>query len=1196
MERLSSLDRVGLSRLVRAAKPHGQAVGVLVSLTIVMCRNLIFSGEFPGGWDVASITYPIAYFARIDSYFSLWEESGAGYVTPMSLFHLLSYVADVLGDPALVSRAVLVLTILAAALLMYLYTFAVTRRVLASLAAGIIFSTSPWLAANTAGGHGFLIIAYAVTPLLFLLLERGLEKATVLRVLSLGLLLSLLPSLRLDPVAYILPFVLLFAIWYVVKAGGLWKRVAINATRLLVPAVLLAGLASAYVWLPLLETGTAHATLRFGLEQIIGATPDFWSSLKGQGLIYSYLFWLGGTSYHTHQFLPPLVYGAVLLLCPALAFTQVRLRDDRRVSFFLLAAVLSVFLAKGPLPPLGEVYVFVWRYVPFVDRLHVPNRWLMITWLAYAFLAGLTLDSIYRASKRALQALSHHVLCRAAPGAAVALLLLGCTVGVSYVFTDGYQSSQTPEEELAPHRWLGENGEPGRFLGVPYEGNRWFTPGGWIELDLGFTGGMFSGRPSLDEPAFQGYASDFSEFIEELIHKRADTLAKIVGAYDVRYVVVQGYSSNARPRHYILYSDVSPITIVQAYQEHDYFGGLEGLRAVFEGPEPRYTMLVGPALERDLTFEDEGPRLWPLEPLRKSVVYDNAYWVPRAFVPQKRMLVVSGLDSLETIAEWEEFRFQDWDVRFASRTLDELGHEGLIEALRRSDLVLLSNSELLDLAMMIGDSTRADLANLAGDPEASWSLQTFPLYCTEQPGVLWTTDNHAQAMLPIDVEGSAEGQEYELWARVFYSQRASLIHFELDGREVGSLLPRAGDELGFRWEKVGVVQGLTAGRHKVSMTALATSEPFRTLVDEVALARTGAVDEAGELLASIIEESQTEVVSLRDVSSLWFSSTSSTELSRYEQFLLPLEHPEEVGVRRALYGGQAESPRFLAGGRFLVREGKPASGYTPLLQLEFEEPQDWLHSTYLHLDFKGVGSGEEVRLRIDFGDSGSAVYSFEDLSPQWGSVVIPLFDPAATEGTVRWDQVASLTIGVGTAEVQDGVGLGTIAVVRDSLSLEHLSGAVGMKTFLLSPTDPTPASVAELLSAPEDRPAQILESEQVSPWLRRFRIAAEAPYTLIVSNTYHPLWRVSVDGREIWPEPSYYFVSAYSIDEIGEYDLTLEFVGQRYQWYAFALSGLVYGAALAAVAFCLVRGWRKDQQAAEAPDARYDASGASDDC
>jgi hypothetical protein len=1172
-----SLDPEGRLRqnsVLVAARRHGPALAVLVALTIVMCRNLIFSREFPGGWDVVSITYPITYLAKTDSYFSLWEESGTGYVTPISLFHLLAFVADVLGDPALVSRAVLIFSVLAAGLFMYLYSFAVTKKILSSVAAGIVFCTSPWLAANTAGGHGFLIIAYALIPLLFLVLEKGLDRASLSRMLCLGLLVSVLPALRVDPLAYIPPFMLLFAIWWVAMAGRAWRGAATNALRLLLPAMILGAVLSAYVWLPLVRTGTAHASLHFELSQIANDTLRFWPTLKGQPLIYSYLFWLGGTSYDLHQFLPPLIYGAVLLLTPALAFAQVRLRDDRRVSFFLLAALVSVFLAKGPWAPLGEVYSWLWRYVPFVDQLHVPNRWLMLTWFAYAFLAGLTLDTVRRALTERLRTAGPRLLRGTVPAAVVVLLLVGCTVGVSYVFTDGYQTLRLPEEEVAPHRWLGENGGSGRFMVVPYDGNRAFVPAGWIQHDLGFTGGMFSGLPAFDETYFQGFAGDVFRYVGDLIRGRAETLAKILGAYDVEYVIAQGYPLSALPRYPLLYTDADPAVLKQDYGQHDYIAELNGLREVFQGPEPEYTLLAGEEYERDLTYNERGPELWPLEPERRSVVYENGYWTPRVFVPRKQMLVVGGLESLGTIAAFDEFTFQDWDVRFASRALDELGGEGLIGVLQSTDLLVLNNCELLDLAMMIGDSEVAEHDDAYIDLESLWTRGSSSLLLITGEEVLQARENRAQATLTVDLDRGLATQGYELWARVFYGPRASLIRFELDGREVGSLLPSARQDVGFVWERVGTAT-LEPGRHEVSVTALDMTGSFDTRLDEVALVRVGAVDEAMELLGSIIEETQVDVVSLQRESRLWRPSGSSTQLSRFDQWEIPLAHPEDAGVKRALYGGEADAPQFLNGRRFLVREGKPAAGYTPLLQLEFEEPQDWRHSTYLILDFKGLGSGEEVRVRITFGDdSGRAVYSFEDLSSKWQSVRIPLCDPATTEGSARWDQVSSLTVGMGGADVQEGVGLGTITVMEDRLSLESLGTGLGVRTFVLSSQRPAPATVAELLSAPGDAPGEILRLEQASPWLYHLRVAATAPYTLVFSNTYHPLWHALVDEQEISPQPSYYSANAYTIDKIGEYDLTLEFVGQRYQRSGFAVSALAYGASFAALAGCLLKRWR----------------------
>jgi hypothetical protein len=1169
--RLGSVSSEKLRGLVEAARVHGPSLALLTALTVVMCRNLIFSAEFPGGWDVASVSYPIAYFARIGSYFSLWEDSGTGYVTPITLFHLLAFVAHVLGDPALVARAVLVFAVLLAALLMYLYVFISTGRVLASLTAGIIFATSPHLVAHAACGHGFLVLAYALTPLLFLLLDRGLAQVTAARVLGLGLALSLLPALRMDPIAYVLPFVFLFALWHVIMAGRQWRAAATNALLLLTPAVTLAGLLSAYVWLPLLRTGTVHATMSFGLPLIAGNSLSLWPSLMGQSLIYSYLFWRGDTAYYTHQFLPPIVYAAVLMVAPGLAFAQARLREDRRVSFLLIAALVSVFLAKGPLPPLGEVYGFLWQYVPFINQLHVPNRWLMITWFAYAFLAGLTVDRTYRAIRQWLATLARPPLTQAASVAAVVALLLGCTVGVSYVFTDGYQTWQVPQEELAPHRWLGEYAGEGRFLDVPFEGERGFVSGGWLQHDLGVTGGMFGGRPSFDRPYVGGYVDDFFSCLEALADMKVQSLAKIIGAYDVRYVVTQGYSGNALTRQDLAYSDTAPSAVVQEYSEHEYFDGLAGLTKVFEGPEAKYTLLVGVSDERDLTQQARRSTLWPLEPERTAAVYENEYWLPRAFVAKNRMLVVGGPESLATLADWEGFSFQDWDIRFAGRTLNELGRQGLIEEVQGTDLLLLNNSELLDLTMMMTDSERVDLGAAARDPLTQWHLADSSSDFVEERSVLWTTVNHAQVRLPVDLDQVPTVDDSELWARVYYGTGTPVLHFEVDGKQAGSVLPRAGQEMGFVWQKVGTAR-LGSGPHEILVTALGTGGAFTARLDEVAIVGVGAIDEAMGLLAGIVGESDIPVVSLQDQRRVWTPSGASTDLSRFSQFDIALDNPKEAGVRRVLYGGQPEIPDFLSRGRFVVREADAEGGYTPLLQLEFEEPKDWREATYLSLDFKGVGRGDKVRLRIAFAGLGTAFYSFEDLSSQWEAISIPLFDPERTEGTMRWDQVSMLIVDTSGVDMAGGVGLGTIRMVQDSLSLDHLSSELGMRTLMRTPWNPTPAFAATLLSAPGDQPAEILSWVRVSPWEYRFRVVAAAPYDLVVSNTYDPLWRVILDGRELAPQPAYYIASAYAIDKVGEYDLILEFVGQRYQWFAFSLSGLTYaGSCFALVGFIALR-------------------------
>ena len=68
------------------------------------------------------------------------------------------------------------------------------------------------------------------------------------------------------------------------------------------------------------------------------------------------------------------------------------------------------------------------------------------------------------------------------------------------------------------------------------------------------------------------------------------------------------------------------------------------------------------------------------------------------------------------------------------------------------------------------------------------------------------------------------------------------------------------------------------------------------------------------------------------------------------------------------------------------------------------------------------------------------------------------------------------------------------------------------------------------------------------------------------------------------------------LDEVGECDLTLEFVRQRYQWFPFSLSGLAFGDTCVALAGCVVRKWRREQSTRRWVRAQDPMDGPDYDC
>jgi hypothetical protein len=56
---------------------------------------------------------------------------------------------------------------------------------------------------------------------------------------------------------------------------------------------------------------------------------------------------------------------------------------------------------------------------------------------------------------------------------------------------------------------------------------------------------------------------------------------------------------------------------------------------------------------------------------------------------------------------------------------------------------------------------------------------------------------------------------------------------------------------------------------------------------------------------------------------------------------------------------------------------------------------------------------------------------------------------------------------------------------------------------------------------------------------------SEPGYLLFVQS-YHPLWRCYIKGKEILPEKQFGFINGFYLSDTGEYRVSIEFLGQRY--------------------------------------------------
>lgn len=65
---------------------------------------------------------------------------------------------------------------------------------------------------------------------------------------------------------------------------------------------------------------------------------------------------------------------------------------------------------------------------------------------------------------------------------------------------------------------------------------------------------------------------------------------------------------------------------------------------------------------------------------------------------------------------------------------------------------------------------------------------------------------------------------------------------------------------------------------------------------------------------------------------------------------------------------------------------------------------------------------------------------------------------------------------------------------------------------------------------------------------------SKAPFTLIFSESYHPLWEAKIDNQTFQPIPVYSIINEFNIPRTGDFKMVVEFSPQRMFWPAFLVS------------------------------------------
>ena len=1124
-------------------KQHGLYLLLIIFTVIFQFRNfIIYYYDYPAGMDSLGPISVISFFSRYGRYFDIWNEVSVGYVTPIILYHLLAFINSIFNNPVLIIKSYIIILSIVSGIFMYYFTFSLTNNKLCGLVSTFVFLYNRWITVKISCGHYMHATSYLILPILFYFLNKYLRNKNDRYLIVLALIFSLILTLRWDPIVYVVPFVIIYLVFsipmYKVSIKFLLRSILITLILFLVTSM--------YLWLPILIIKTSYATLTYSLGQIEKFSLDLYPTILGHPRELSYEFWIGHTDWNTHPFLSLWQYYLSMSLIPILALIAVILRKGSwETLLFISEVVVSLFLAKGPHPPFGEIYGLLIQTFSVFKLIHVPNRFLMITWFFYSLLVGLALSSIYQILKRKFSKVSLTFLFSSL---VVLILLIGILLPNFFILTHGYLTWKPPNKELEPYKFLANKSSDGRIITVPYAQPYMFNQYGWMEQDIGWISYMYSGKSVLCSlPDFRTFLSDFNNYIKNIIkNNKTNKLSKILGIYDVKYIVLQGYPQLIPDR--ILKN-------VLTYYQHNFFEKQLGLIKIYKSSDQNYYSLkVGDSWAGVLAPKLEPPKLHTILIKREPKIYENQYWIPRIFSPSGTILVVGGLDTFLKFAEIDSFNFSDWNLLFADHIVENLGKEELIKQVKKSNYIAFVNSEPLDLAMLLANVTWIKVKNFEKDSKG-WHEDDQPIiegYFVYYRDVISTKEKGAKAIYKIKID---EDFTYEIWIRTFLHNKGGKLKIIIDKKPIGEIDAYNPQKLGFKWIKVGEIK-LNRGTHIIEILNI----NGENMLNGIIIAKQGEIKHALSYTKQLMRNKS---IYLLDIEKLKKIDIDPVKYLKEEvifddywvtKYFWSSSFPENIKIRDS-------NNNKVSGVTSLRIDITPRPEPGEVASKRFYELQDWSGIRYISFWFKGTGKGEEFNLWIYFNNSKwpnpDAVRfgPFYDNSKEWRRIVIPVDKPAAKYGKIMWNKVSRIVLAIPDKNFKGTIYLDRFSIYRGNIDRTKLEKELNAKVLLFRDSKPIGSYIIQPKSKSN---VTYIEFKKINPSKWIVKVNSTGPYTLVFSNTYHKMWKAYVNGKEYNSIPSYYFINSFQINETGEHEVVIEFIGQRIQEISLIISGLAH--------------------------------------
>jgi len=1101
-------------------QPHVLPVCLLCALVLWLCRRLLFYPGLPAGIDFLPFIARVSTLASCP--FSVWRPLSLGYPLPFYLDNAVALFARMVGDPVLTVKLVVFFLLCLAGIGMYILCQHFFFNRFASFCAAYVFVVNQAIFANIASGEVTILFFYAFSPIIFLLFDKLISEPIASRAVSFSIIFAVVVWLgRLEPLFY---YVLLLGLYVLFKISKPRLIQMCKFAGLVLLVFLLIGAPNFALLIKAPPQYISKLGFRYPIEDIQYRSLDMYASLLGYSRGLSYLDYVAGTTWNKHPFLATWQQRVILLGLLVLVFLPSFITRDRLTLFLVLLVLCTVFLSKGVRPPWGALYEMLYRHLPFWNSLRMASRWLLITWFAYALLLGQGVNLVSRVL------VTRGMLTRACLSGILAVFaLMPTSLANPYPFSEGFLVWQLPKSLTTPYEWLAKAPAGPRVLTVPYGQQALFTSDvldidvdkGWRETDLGSMSTIFHNKPVINECTTESISNDFLSFVSDSVWSGTSSLSKLLGIAAVKYILIQPYPSDPLFHR-------NP----DRFYQHKYFNSLTGLTLLFEKHDAK--------------------------------IYINNNALPMVTSPPNYIVAVGGREALSMLGDLQHFDFSQYAVLLADQIVETAGESHLCRLLEEARDLVFCNSSLLDLAMLTLESgttiVAANYAQLSDNPSRCWIRSSSGVQkgIINMPTLRTCSENRIQIPFTIGQE-----QSFELWVRVKEGFDSGTLTVYVDDVLAGVFTPASMAEPRFKWLKIAELM-LSEGEHTLTLQNNPSPYGICSDIAEIKIIPTGALERQIASLLETIQVTRPQILRIESIPLRerinWLEITSGDQTSFWETI-----ESESISLSESL--DTPESTECTKSLRIAFEHS--GRQFFTFLEKIYDEAQDWNESRYLKLYFKGQNTGRVFSLYIYFGGCTDNMvrFDFRDESNRWQLFVFDLCNPNACAGTVDWQRVSRIRL----ATAKDVVGVFYLNSFARSVPKEGGSSKRYFRGILQVPPggetpsldwEEIPRSDIERVLAPTDGDSVSLTWEQKNPTTYVANLTISSPRFLVLSCSYHPLWRANIAGEEIRSVPCYSAINGFYICQAGKYTITISFAGQKYFLYGFIVSLLSFGAAV----------------------------------